>query len=91
MALRFGWDGWKAAGNLRKHKVPFEEAATAFADSLSLTIIDPSQFAEERFVPLGMSFKNRILVVIHAERGDNIRIISVRRATKREREQYEHV
>jgi len=90
MALTFQWDNRKAANNLKKHAVSFEEAATAFADPLSLTMADPDHSEdEERFILVGLSFRNRPLVVVHTERGDNIRIISARRATRREKKQYE--
>ena len=92
MSLGFEWDARKASTNLRQHRVSFEEAAAAFADPLSLTIADPDHsVGEDRFILLGMSHRNRVLVVVHTERGDNIRIIGARRATKREREQYEQV
>jgi len=88
--LIFEWDPQKAKSNLKKHGVSFEEASTAFQDILSLTIDDPlHSIDEERVVLIGMSNKNRLLVVVHAEREDNIRIISARKATKEERESYE--
>ncbi len=90
MALIFEWDPGKARANLRKHGVSFEEAATVFGDPLSLTIPDPVQVTgEERFIIVGRSFRGRTLVVVHTERGAQIRIISARRATRHEREQYE--
>lgn len=90
MALTFEWDKRKAARNLKKHGVSFEEAATAFGGPLSVTIADPDHSEdEERFILLAVSFRNRPLVVVHTERGDNIRIISARGATRRERKQYE--
>jgi uncharacterized DUF497 family protein len=91
MALRFSWDPRKAAGNLRKHGVSFEEAVTAFGDPLSLTIRDAEHSGlEDRFVLLGLSANSSLLVVVHAERGDDdIRIISARLASRRERTQYE--
>lgn len=90
MSLQFTWDPQKAVTNLRKHKVGFPEAATAFADPLSLTIPDPDHsVAEERFVLIGQSERRRLVVVAHVERGDLIRIISARRATRRERKTYE--
>jgi len=71
--------------------VSFEEASTAFKDTLSLTIDDPLHSSDEkRLVLIGMSYNNRILVVVHTERGDNIRIISARKATKKERKYYEN-
>lgn len=90
MGLTFEWDEKKARKNLKKHGVSFEEAATVFGDPLSLTIDDPlhSKY-EKRFVTMGGSIRRRILVVVHTERGDNIRIISARVATRRERRTYE--
>lgn len=90
MDLRFQWDPRKAAANRRKHRVSFEEAATAFADPLSLTIPDPNHSADEaRFLLLGLSERRRLLVVAHAEREAEIRIISVRLADRHERHDYE--
>ncbi len=86
----FEWDEKKAEQNIRKHSVSFEEAATVFSDHFSITIYDPLHSKDEdRFVILGMSENNRLLVVIHTERGDKIKIISARKATKKERRQYE--
>lgn len=90
MGLQIEWDPGKAASNLRKHRVSFEEASTAFADPLSLTIPDPGHSeSEERCILLGVATSGRLLVVVHTEREDSIRIISARKATKRERVQYE--
>ena len=90
MPLDFEWDKAKASANLRKHGVSFEEAATVFADELSLTIPDPDHSqAEARFILLGTSYLGKMLVVVHTERGDSIRIISARPASRRERQQYE--
>jgi uncharacterized protein len=90
MALAFEWDTNKANGNLAKHGVSFEESSTVFGDPRSLTIPDPvhSQ-TEERFVTIGSSHRGKLLVVVHTERGDNIRIISARPASRRERRNYE--
>jgi len=83
-------DKKKEAANLKKHDVTFEEASTVFGDTLSITIADPEHSeGEERFILLGMSHRNRLLVVAHVERGDGIRIISARPAAKSERKQYE--
>jgi len=88
--LSFKWDKQKAVANKQKHGVSFEEASTVFADSLSLTIHDPLHSDDEnRFVIIGISHKNRLLVVIHTERNDDVRIISARKATKNERLRYE--
>ena len=71
--LIFEWDENKASFNSHKHKVTFEEASTAFQDTLSLTIGDPLHSQNEnRLVLIGMSYKNRLLVVIHTERDNNI-------------------
>jgi uncharacterized protein len=90
MPLSFEWDDQKARSNARKHGIAFDEASTVFADTRSLTIRDPAHSqAEERFVTLGTSHRGKLLVVVHTERGDNIRIISARRASRRERRTYE--
>jgi uncharacterized DUF497 family protein len=90
MSLQFTWDPKKAAANLRKHGVGFPEAATAFADPHSITIADPDHsVGEERFVLIGQSDRRRLVVVAHVERGDLIRIISARPASRRERNTYE--
>ncbi len=88
--LRFVWDRDKAAANLRKHGVDFHEAATAFGDPLSITIADPEHsIGEERWLLVGQSLAGRLVVVAHTERGDEIRIINARPATRRERQTYE--
>ncbi len=90
MAVRFLWDRRKAASNERKHGVGFREATTVFDDSLSVAIRDPDHSVdEERFLLLGLSNRRRLLVVAHSERGESIRIISARRANRRERRMYE--
>jgi uncharacterized DUF497 family protein len=90
MALLFEWDPRKARRNLTVHGVSFDEASTAFQDPLSKTIADPLHSEdEERFVLLGHSHRNRLLVVVHTERGDRIRLISARVASNRERATYE--
>ncbi len=90
MGMTFEWDEEKAAENLRKHGVSFAEASTVFADPLSRTIPDPLHSSEEaRFVIVGESALMRTLVVVHTHRGESIRIISARRATSRERKDYE--
>jgi uncharacterized DUF497 family protein len=90
VAIVFEWDPNKAAGNARKHDVTFEEAATVFQDDLSVTVRDPDHSTvEERFITVGMSSQNRLLMIAHTERGDTIRIISARELTPMERRQYE--
>jgi uncharacterized protein len=86
--VRFTWDARKAAANLRKHGVSFEEAATAFDDELGAYY--PDALHPERFILIGQSYRRRLLYVVHAEVfEDVIRIISARRATARERARYE--
>ena len=90
MPLSFEWDERKAKPNLAKHGVSFEEASTVFGDPLSLTIPDPAHSqGEDRSIVLGQSHQRELLVVVHTERGDHIRIISARRASRRERKSYE--
>jgi len=90
-AMRFAWDQAKAAENLRKHGVSFEEPRTAFADENARLKHDPDHSRrEDRFVLLGFSAKLRLLTVCHAYRQNDevIRLISARKATPRERKQY---
>ncbi len=88
--LHFEWDPRKAADNLAKHGVSFVEAATVFGDPRSLTIPDPEHSAvEKRFTILGRSHTGRLLVVVHTARGDNLRVISARPASRKERKTYE--
>ena len=90
MSIEFQWDPAKAIANLRKHGVAFEEAVTAFADLLSFTIADPLHSeGESRFVLLGRSQTGRMLAVVHTDRGDTIRLISSRIATRTERKTYD--
>ncbi len=89
--LRFEWDPGKAAANLLKHRVSFEEAQTAFLDEDALVIEDPDHSeAEDRFILLGLSAGLRVLFVCHCVRegGSVIRIISARRAVRHEQGQY---
>jgi uncharacterized protein len=90
MSLAFEWDEKKAKQNLKKHGVSFEEASTIFGDPLARTIHDPLHSGEEdRFVNLGESQRRRLLVVVFTERGQNIRRISARVATRLERKDHE--
>ena len=90
MSLKFQWDEEKAASNLEKHGVSFQEASTVFMDSLSSTISDPlHSFDEQRFVTIGESAEREILVVVHTQRDTKVRIISAREATRKERQTYE--
>lgn len=88
--LIFEWDETKERLNFRKHRVTFVEGESVFYDPNSLTVPDPDHSIDEhRFIDVGASNKNRILVVVYVEREENIRIISVRKATKAERLMYE--
>jgi len=90
MSLEFEWDEDKARQNLKKHGVSFEEASTVFGDPLALTIHDPLHSEEEdRFITLGESHRRRLVVVVSTDRGNRVRIISARVATRRERKDYE--
>ncbi|MBW2331114.1 MAG: BrnT family toxin [Deltaproteobacteria bacterium] len=90
MGLLFEWDQKKARLNSKKHGISFDEASTAFRDPLSRTIDDPLHSDDEEcFVLIGESVRRRLLVVVHTERGDRIRIISARLATNKERFRYE--
>ena len=90
MTQRFEWDEAKALANLRKHGVPFEEAASVFSDPLAYTFGDPDHsVGEQRLLTFGISQSGRLLVVAHAERGRSIRVISARTATRHERVLYE--
>lgn len=88
--MHFEWDPVKARKNLRKHGVTFEEASSVFYDPLAVTGADPDHSeGEERMVTFGMSSSGRLLVVVHTERSNAIRVISARVATKHERHIYE--
>jgi uncharacterized DUF497 family protein len=87
--MRFIWDPKKAAGNLKKHGVSFEEASTAFDDPLGAYY--PDALHADRFILIGYSRRPRLLYVVHGEvKGDVIRIISARKATKHEKTRYEN-
>ncbi|HQR69595.1 MAG TPA: BrnT family toxin [Burkholderiaceae bacterium] len=82
------FDPAKARANLRKHRVSFADAEQALRDPFAVTIDDPDAEGEQRFVTLGMDTLGRVLVVIHTARGDRVRLISARKASKGEVEQY---
>jgi uncharacterized DUF497 family protein len=87
--VTYEWDTAKAAANVRKHGVSFEEAASVFLDPAAITFLDPDSQEEDRGITIGRSGQGRILFVAHTEREDRLRIISARRATRQEQEQYE--
>ena len=90
MGYIFEWDWKKAESNARKHGVTFDEASTVFGDPLGLLMPDPDHsLNEERYLVLGMSNRQRLLVVAFAERPPRTRLISARRATPREWRRYE--
>ena len=91
--IKFEWDAAKAASNARKHGISFEEAKSVFYDEFAIQFYDSenSELEEDRFLMLGLSSESRILLVCHCERdsGNTIRIISARKATRKERRFYE--
>ena len=90
MRLTFEWHEQKAAENVRKHNVSFEEAKTAFNDPFLITLADQNHAeTESRYISIGTSSAGRVLVIVHTEREKNIRLISCRRATPSERRVYE--
>jgi hypothetical protein len=90
VALNFAWNSEKAARNLAKHGVSFEEAETVFGDPLGRIVTDPRHSEEEeRYVLLGLSHRQRLLAVMFTERAEQVRIISARQATRREHRDYE--
>ena len=90
MQYTFEWDAEKARQNVDKHGISFEEAVTAFGDPLSVTISDPDHSdSEDRRLLMGMSRRSRLVVVAFTERGDRLRIITARLASRREKRKYE--
>jgi uncharacterized DUF497 family protein len=86
----YEWNAAKAKANVQKHGVSFEEAASVFLDPLALTFPDPDHSGgEEREITIGYTAGHEVVFVAHCPRGERVRIISARRATRREREQYE--
>ena len=88
--MKIEWDPKKARANLRKHRVSFEEAATAMSDPMAATGTDPDHsITEDRYITFGVSERGRLLVVAHTEEDETIRIINARLASKKERKIYE--
>jgi len=87
--VRFQFDPTKAASNLKKHRVSFADAEGVFYDPLAIHRLDPDSADEERFVAVGMGSAGHVLVVVYTLRGEDIRLISARRATRREVTNYE--
>jgi uncharacterized DUF497 family protein len=89
LTLSYEWDPAKARANFAKHGVRFADAVTVLEDDLALTMRDPSSDEEERWITLGRNSLGRLIVVIYTWRRDNVRLISARPATAREKSQYE--
>jgi len=89
MKMTIEWDHEKAKLNFQKHKIRFSDAESVLFDPLALTREDEDAGGEQRFISVGIDALNRVLVVVYTFRGDKIRIISARRATKKERRCYE--
>ena len=87
--MDYEWDRTKAAANLKRHGVEFADAALSLEDPLGRTVPDPDASGEERFICLGADPSGRILVTVFAPRGERIRIISSRKASRAERSSYE--
>ena len=87
--MRFQFDPKKAASNLRRHGVSFADAEGVFLDPLALHQPDPDAEGEERFIAVGLGSGGKLLVVVYTLRGEAIRVISARRATRREVKDYE--
>ncbi len=87
--MGFHWDPAKARANLTKHGIRFTDVVTVLEDERALTIRDPLSDEEERWITLGSDAAGRVLVVVYTWQGDDVRLISARRATRRERKQYE--
>ena len=88
--MTYEWDPAKARANAKKHRVSFEEAASVFLDRSALTFWDPDHSEEEdREITIGRSAQQRVLFVAHALRDSGVRIISARKATRKEKKQYE--
>lgn len=87
--MRFQYDPRKAAANLEKHSVSFADAEGVFQDPLALTVEDPDAEGERRFVAVGLGSAGELLVVVYTERSEGCRLISARRATRKERKRYE--
>ena len=87
--MGFEWDRNKAIANIQKHGIDFADAVTVFDDLNAVTIDDPD-YEEQGFITIAMDALGRILVVVYTLRGDIIRLISARKATKKERKQYEN-
>ena len=90
MPVRFDWDPHKARTNLQKHGVSFDEACSVFDDAMFITVLDEEHSVhEERYITIGISARNRLLLIAHADVDETTRIISARKAKTYERRFYE--
>ncbi|TMH18158.1 MAG: BrnT family toxin [Betaproteobacteria bacterium] len=87
--MRFRYDPAKAAANFRKHGISFADAEGVFQDPLAVTMEDPDAEGERRFIAVGSGNATELLVVVYTMRGEEVRLISARRATRKERKTYE--
>uniref|UniRef100_A0A7V4G6V7 BrnT family toxin n=1 Tax=Desulfobacca acetoxidans TaxID=60893 RepID=A0A7V4G6V7_9BACT len=87
--MKYQWDPEKARANVKKHRVEFADAVGVFEDPRAITLEDPDPEGEQRFVSIGMDFLGRIIVVVYTYRGEALRLISARKATKKEVSMYE--
>ena len=87
--MKITWDPAKAESNFRKHKIRFSDAEAVLFDPMALTVEDEASESEDRFVSVGADALNSVVVVVYTYRGEDIRLISARRATRRERKAYE--
>lgn len=88
MEMKYQWDNNKATTNLAKHGIDFADAVSVFSDDLAITIFD-DRFDEERYITIGMDVLGRVLVVVYTLRQNKIRLISARKATRKEKQQYQ--
>ena len=86
--MEYEWDPAKAKENIRKHKIDFADVVGVFEDEMAITIEDPDAEGEQRFVTIGLDKLERLMVVVYTYRGDEIRLISARKANKGEEKQY---
>jgi len=87
--MKITWDPAKAESNFRKHKIRFSDAEVALFDPMALTIEDENAEGEQRFVSVGSDALNRVVAIVYTYRGTDVRLISARRATRKERNAYE--
>jgi uncharacterized protein len=89
MYMNYQWHPAKATANVKKHGIEFADAVGGFEDPSAVTIEDPDSEGEQRFLSIGLGFLGRLIVVAYTYRGDNIRVISARKATRKEISVYE--